>query len=96
MAAVEIMITYFRVVINVSAEMARTIINQGLDDFDSLVEFIKADINMLCTNIHRPGGMIINLMANIADQPPTIRDSRHLICMLSEKWLLMTAYAEMH
>ena len=96
MAAVKITRTYFRVVINVSSETARTIIDQGLDDFDSLVEFNEADMNTLCTTIHRPGVMIINLRDNIADQPPTIFDPGHLIYMLSEKRLLMTAYAATH
>ena len=96
MAAVAIMRPYFWVVINVSSETARTIIDQGLDDFDSLVEFTKADMHTLCTPICRPGEMIINLRANIADQSPTIRDPGHLISMVAEKRLLMTAYAEMH
>ena len=74
MAAVAIMRTYFRVIINVSAETARTIIDQGLDDFDYLVEFTEAYMKTLCTTICRPGGMIINPRANIADQPPTICD----------------------
>ena len=60
MAAGAIMRTYFQDVINISAETARTIIDQGLDDFDSLVEFTEADIKTLCTTIHRPGGMINN------------------------------------
>ena len=47
-------------------------------------------------NIRRPGGMIINARVNIADQPPTIRDPGHLISMVVEKRLLMTAYAAMH
>ena len=37
MAAVAIMRTNFRDVINVLSETARTIIDQGLDDFNSLV-----------------------------------------------------------
>ena len=96
MAAVEITRTYFRDVINVSAETAQTIIDQGLDDFDSLVEFTEADMKTLCTTIRRPGGIILNPRANIADQPPTIRDPGHLIFMVAEKRILMTAYAEMH
>ena len=96
MSAVAIMRTYFRVVINVSAETARTIIDQGLDNFDSLVEFTKADMKTLCTTICHPGGMIINLRADIAEQPPTIRDPSHLISMVAEKRLLVTAYAAMH
>ena len=48
------------------------------------------------TTIRRPGGMIINPRANISDQPPTIRDPGHLISMVVEKRILMTAYAEMH
>ena len=88
--------TYFRVVINVSAETDRTIIDQGLDDFDSLVGFIKADMKTLRTTIHHSGGMMINLRANIADQPPTICDPGHLFSMVAEKRLLMTAYEAMH
>ena len=67
MADVAIMRTYFREVINVSAETDRTITNQGLDDFDSLVEFTEADTKTPCRNIFRPGGMIDNMRANIAD-----------------------------
>ena len=96
MAAVAVMITYFWVVINVSSETSRTIIYQGLVDLDSLVEFTKAYMKTLCTTIRRPGGMIINLRANIADQPPTIRDPSHLIYMVAEKRLIMTAYVAMH
>ena len=59
MSAVVIMRTYFRDVINVSAEKARTIIDQGLDDFDSLVGFTKADMKTLCTSIRLPGRMSI-------------------------------------
>ena len=50
----------------------------------------------LCTPINCPGGMIINPSANTADQHPTIRDPGHLISMLSEKRLIMTAYAAIH
>ena len=96
MAAVAIMRTYLRVVINVSEETARTIIDQGLDGFDYLVEFAKADMKTQCTTIRRPGGTIINPRENIADQPPTIRDPGHPIYMAAEKRLLMTAYAKMH
>ena len=84
MAAVAIMITYFQVIINVSSETARNIIDQGTNDFDSLVEFTEADMKTICTTIRRPGGMIIN------------RDPGHLISMVAEKCLLMTAYGEMH
>ena len=83
MAAVAIMRTYFWVVINVSAETARTIIYQGLDDFDSLVEFTKADTKTLCTTICCPGVMIINPRDNIAEQHPTICDPGHLISMVA-------------
>ena len=96
MAAVAIMRTYFRDIINVSAETAWTIIDQGLDDFDSFVEFTEADMKTLFTNIRRPGGMIINLRVNIDDQPPTICEPGHLISMVAEKRLLITSYAEMH
>ena len=60
MASVAIMITYFQDVINVSTETARNIIDQGLDDFNSLVVFTEADMKTLCTTIHYPGGMINN------------------------------------
>ena len=40
--------------------------------------------------------MIINPRANIADQPPTIRDPGHLISMVAEKRLFVNAYAAMH
>ena len=50
----------------------------------------------LCMTICRPGGMITNPRANIVHQPPTIRDPGHLISIVAEKRLLMTAYAEMH
>ena len=83
MTAVAIIRTYFRDVINVSAETARTIIDQGLYDFDSLVEFTEAGMKTLCTTIRHPGGMIINPRANIADQPPTIRDPGHIISMVA-------------
>ena len=91
-----IMRTYFQVVINVSSETARTIIDQVLDDFDYLVESTGVDMKTLCMTIHRPGGMIINPRENIADKPPTIRDPGHLISMVSKKLLLMNTYVEMH
>ena len=96
MAAVTIIRTYFRVIMNVSVETAQIIINQGLDDFDPLVEFSEADTKTLCMTILCPGGMIINMRANIADQPPTVREPIHLIYMISEKRLLMTAYVKIH
>ena len=83
MAAVAIMRTYFRVVIYVSEETARTFIDQGLDDFDYLVEFTKADMRILCMTIRFPGGMIINLRANITDQPTTICNPGHLISIVA-------------
>ena len=70
--------------------------NQGLDDFDSLVEFTKADMKTLCTTICRPGGMIINPRANITDQPPTISEPGHIILVVAYKRLLITAYAAMY
>ena len=96
MAAVTIMRTYFRVVINVSSETAWTIIDQGINEFDSLVEFTEVDMKTLCTTIHRPGRMIINPMANIDDQPTTICDPGHLISMEAKKRFLMNAYVSMH
>ena len=96
MAAVAIIRTYFRVANNISSEKAWTIIDQGLNNFDSLVEFTKAYMKMLCTTIRHPGGMIINPRANIADRPPTICDPGHLISMVAEKRLLVTDYAAMH
>ena len=96
MADVAIMRTYFQDVINVSAETARTIIDQGINYFDSLLWFTKEDMKTLCTTICRPGGLINNPRANIADQPPTIRDPSHLILMVAEKRLIVTAYTAMH
>ena len=96
MAAVTIMRTYLWVVINVSAETPRTIIDQGLDDFDSLVEITESDMKTLFTTSCCPGGMIINPSANTTDQNPTICDPGHLISMVSEKRLIMTAYAAIH
>ena len=96
MAAFAIMRTYFRVVINVSVETSRIIINQGLDDFDSFVEFTESDMKALFRTIRRPGGMIISTMADISDQLPTICDPGHLISMVADKRLLMNTYASMH
>ena len=76
--------------------MSRTITDQRIDDLDPSVESTKADMKTLCTTSRCPFGMIVNPRANIADQPPTIRDPSHLISMVAEKRLLMTAYAEMH
>ena len=95
MAAVAITRTYFRDAIDVSEETSRTIIDQGLDDFDSLVEFTEADMKTLCTTIRRPGRMINNPRENIDEQPTTILDPCYIISMVSKKSLLMTAYAEM-
>ena len=95
-AAVTITRTYFWDVIDVLEETDQTIIDQGINDFDSLVEFTKADIKTLCTTICCPGGMVLNPRANIVDQPPIICDSGHLIYMLAEIQLLMNAYAEMY
>ena len=41
--------------------------------------------------IHRPGGMIINQKEKIPDQPPTICDPDHLISIVADKRLLVTA-----
>ena len=96
MVAVAITRMYFRVVINVSEETSRTIINQVLDDFDYLVELTEADMKTLCTTILCPCGMIIYPRDIISDQHPTISDPGHLIYMVAEKRILVTAYAEMH
>ena len=85
MAAVAIMIKYFQVVINVSLETTRTIIDQGLNEFNSLVELTEADMKALCMAIRHPGGIINNTMANIADQPLTICDPGHLI-LINRRW----------
>ena len=92
MAAVAIMRTYSQEVTNVSAETAQIIIDQGLDDFDSLVEFTKADMKTLCTTIRRPRRMINNPRENIDEQPTTILDPCYIISMVSKKSLLMTAW----
>ena len=60
------------------------------------MEFAEADMKTLCTTIRFPGRMIINPRANISDQPPNICDPGHLISMVADKRLLMTAYVEMH
>ena len=96
MATITIMRTYFQVVINVSEETARNIIDKWLDDFDSLVEWTKAETENLCTNIRCPGGMIINPRAIITEKHTTIRDPGYLISMVAEKRLLMNAYAAMN
>ena len=88
MAAVAITRTYFRDVTNVSSEIVQTIINQGLDDFDSLMEFTKADMKTLCTTIRCPDGMINNPRDNITDQHLTICDPGHLISMVAENIFL--------
>ena len=67
MAAVAITRTNFQDVINVSEETAWNIIDQVLDDFDSLVEFTEADMKTPCRTIFCPGGMIDNMRANISD-----------------------------
>ena len=76
--------------------MDRTIIDQGLNDFNSLVEFAKADMKTLCTTILCPCGMIIYPRANVSYQTSTIRDLGHLISLVADKQLLMTTYVEMH
>ena len=83
MVAVAIIRTYFRVVINLSAETAQTIINKVLNDFDYLVEFTEADMKTLCTTIHGTGEMIINPRDNSAEKPPHIRDQGQPISMVS-------------
>ena len=60
------------------------------------MEFTEADMKTLCTTIRCPGGMIINRRANIANQPPPICDPGHIISMVAEKRIIMTAYAAMH
>ena len=96
MANIAIMRTYFQDVINVSAETARWIVDQGLDDFDTLKDFSESDMKTLCATARYPGGMIPNPTAHVAGQAPTIRDPGHVITMVAEKRLIMTAYAAMH
>ena len=82
--------------INTSTDTVRTIVNQGLDDFNTLADFSESDMKMLCARVSRSGGMIPNPTANVAGQPPTIRDPGHVISMVAGKRLIMTAYAAMH
>ena len=56
------------------------------------MEFNEVHMKTLCTTIRCPGGMIINPRDNITDQPLTVHDPIHLISMVAEKRLLMTAY----
>ena len=96
MAAVAITRTYFRDVIDVTSETVWTIIDQGLNEFNSLVEYNKVDMKTLCTTIRCQSGMIINPRANFAAQPPTLRDPSHFISMVSKKHHTMPAYTEIH
>ena len=50
----------------------------------------------ICTTIRCPCVIIIISRDNIADKPLSICDSGHLIFMVAEKRLLMTAYVAMH
>ena len=96
MANIVIMRTYFQDVVNVSAEASRIIVDQGLDDFITLVDFSEVDMKTLCAAVCRPGGMIINPQAHVPNQPTEIRDPGHVVSMVSEKRLVMTAYTAMH
>ena len=88
--------TYFADIVSVSAENARTIVDQGLDNFTTLSDFTEDDMKTLSTTVCRPGGIIVNPRAALADQPPTIRDPGHLISVVTEKQLIMMVYAAMH
>ena len=96
MASIAIMRNYVADIVNFSAETARTIINQGLDDFTTLSDFTKDDMKTLYTAVCCPGGMIVNPRASLADQSPAICDPGHLISMVVENCLIMTVYAAMH
>ena len=79
MANIAIMRTYFQDVVNVSAETSRIIVDQGLDDFSTLVDFSEADMKTLCATVRRPGGTIANPQAHVENQPAEIRDPGHVV-----------------
>ena len=95
MAAV-LMRQYLETVVNVSAPTARVMTDQGLDDFDTVTDFTEDDMKTLCVSIRRPGGLVPNPRAADPNQPPEIRNPGHVVSMISEKRLLLTAFAAHH
>ena len=95
MAAV-LMRVYLGNVVNVSASTARVMTNQGLDDFDTITNFTEDYMKTLCVSIRRPGGLVANLRAANPGQPAELRNPGHVVSLISEKRLLLPAFAAHH
>jgi hypothetical protein len=68
---------------------ANAIMAEGLDSFDSLVDFDKDDIKSLCSTVRKPGGMIVDLN----DRNRNINNPRTSIPAIAEGRLQLCAYA---
>ena len=56
-------------------ELRQALIDQGVDNITSFLGMTDSDVNDLCSNIRRPGGLIPNpLHVNDPDAPELIND----------------------
>ena len=69
-----------------TASRTNTIIAEGLDGFDTLVDFDKDDIISLCSTVRKPGGMVVDpnhpnrSISNPGTSIPAITKGRLQLC----------------
>ena len=91
MAATNVIRAYLKEVIGLGDDdqgtnRANAMIAEGLDSFESMMDFSKEDIKSLCSSIRKPGGLVVD--PNDADRQvqnpglsiPAIAESRLITC----------------
>ena len=96
MAAAAVMHTFLEGKINVSTTTAQSITDQGLDDFDEIVNLSEEDMKTMCNNVRSLEGNIMNPHTAVVGHPPTIRNPGSVISIVAEKRLALIVYTIIH
>ena len=65
---------YLENFISVSSPMARVITDQGLNNFNTMINFSESEMKALCVTIHHPEGLVLNPRATNTGQPEDLRE----------------------
>ena len=86
--------TYLRDAISIRDPVARrqAIQDEGLNVITNFTEFLKEDIETLCSSVQKPGGTIPNPNAAAANAPATIPNPGYSILAICEKRLVSATY----
>lgn len=74
----------------------QAIIDQGLTVFTDLLDLTEDDVEEICANVRKPGGMIVNPNAGVAGQPAMIANPGQQIGHIHEKRLKQLRYYMHH